>query len=324
MGKKFTRVFFATDIHGSETCWKKFVNAADFYKVDVLVLGGDVTGKVVVPIVDHGDGRYTTRIMGYNREANSEQEILALRKEIGDLGYYPHILTGQELDEIKAQEKDIDVLFRQLMVDTMKNWLALANERLRGKDVKLFVTGGNDDSQEVIDEICKVEYPNIENPDGEVVYIDGIHEMASLGFSNPTPWETPREVTEEELSEMINKMASKIEDMPNAVFNFHAPPLDSGLDTAVRLDTSVYPPIPVTKAGSPIHEGVGSSAVRDSIDKYQPLCLLTGHIHESRGYQQFGHTHAFNPGSEYGEGVLRGVIVTLADEKLLGYQFVSG
>jgi Icc-related predicted phosphoesterase len=45
------KVFFATDIHGSEICWRKFLNSAAFYKADLVVLGGDVTGKVLVPIL---------------------------------------------------------------------------------------------------------------------------------------------------------------------------------------------------------------------------------------------------------------------------------
>ena len=47
------KIFFATDIHGSEVCWRKFLNAAAFYKADLVVLGGDVTGKAMVPIVAH-------------------------------------------------------------------------------------------------------------------------------------------------------------------------------------------------------------------------------------------------------------------------------
>ena len=42
------RLFFATDIHGSEICWKKFINAGKWYEVDTLILGGDMTGKAIV------------------------------------------------------------------------------------------------------------------------------------------------------------------------------------------------------------------------------------------------------------------------------------
>ena len=53
------RLFFATDVHGSEACWRKFINSGKHYEADVLILGGDMTGKAVVPIIDNGGGKYT-------------------------------------------------------------------------------------------------------------------------------------------------------------------------------------------------------------------------------------------------------------------------
>ncbi len=55
------KIFFATDLHGSEVCWKKFLNAAKFYDADVLICGGDMTGKAIVPIVSHGRARRRAR-----------------------------------------------------------------------------------------------------------------------------------------------------------------------------------------------------------------------------------------------------------------------
>jgi Icc-related predicted phosphoesterase len=46
------KMFFASDLHGSNVCFKKFVNSAKFYGVDVLVLGGDMQGKAVIQITD--------------------------------------------------------------------------------------------------------------------------------------------------------------------------------------------------------------------------------------------------------------------------------
>src|SRR6202165_5417107 len=51
------RAFFVTDIHASDRCFRKFLNAARFYDCKVLIMGGDMTGKMLVPIVDHG-GRW--------------------------------------------------------------------------------------------------------------------------------------------------------------------------------------------------------------------------------------------------------------------------
>ena len=43
------RIFYATDVHGSEVCWRKFLNAGPFHKADVLILGGDLAFGVVAP-----------------------------------------------------------------------------------------------------------------------------------------------------------------------------------------------------------------------------------------------------------------------------------
>jgi Icc-related predicted phosphoesterase len=151
-----------------------------------------------------------------------------------------------------------------------------------------------------------------------------MHSMVSVGLSNPTPWNTPRETQEPVLREMFEASVKGIEDFSNVVFNFHAPPKDCTLDLAPLLDTRSNPPRPVVKAGRSVMVSVGSVAVREAIERYQPLLALVGHIHESRGIVKIGRTTVVNPGSEYGEGILRGVIVNVQDGKVLGYQFISG
>ena len=69
---------------------------------------------------------------------------------------------------------------------------------------------------------------------------------------------------------------------------------------------------------------VGSTAVRELIERIQPVLALHGHIHESRGVANIGKTVAINPGSSYTEGVLQGVIVTLSGDKVVGQQLVTG
>ena len=71
------RVFFATDIHGSETCWRKFLNSAKYYEADVIVLGGDMTGKALVPIVEDGGGRWHATLLEIRHDLNGEDEIAA-------------------------------------------------------------------------------------------------------------------------------------------------------------------------------------------------------------------------------------------------------
>jgi predicted phosphodiesterase len=58
-----TRVFFATDVHGSEACFRKFLNAAAMYKANIAILSGDITGKLVIPIIFNPDN---TTVIGFN------------------------------------------------------------------------------------------------------------------------------------------------------------------------------------------------------------------------------------------------------------------
>ena len=68
------RIFFSTDIHGSERCFMKFVNAAKAYRADALVMGGDITGKLLVPVVTEPDGTVTADVFGNVRSARDDAE----------------------------------------------------------------------------------------------------------------------------------------------------------------------------------------------------------------------------------------------------------
>ena len=87
---------------------------------------------------------------------------------------------------------------------------------------------------------------------------------------------------------------------------------------------AAVPPTPVIERGQPVYYGAGSQAVADALASYQPTVGLHGHIHESRGATKYGRSPAFNPGSEYGEGVLRGLIVAIRGGEVVGHQFTSG
>ena len=160
------------------------------------------------------------------------------------------------------------------------------------------------------------------NPDQRLVELPGGFPMISVGYSNRTPWDSPRELDEADLTAVIDTEAARLADPGKAIFNLHVPPKDTPIDQAVALDAEFRPKM---SGGSPLITGVGSSAVRDAIAKYQPMLSLHGHIHESRGEARIGRTLALNPGSEYSEGVLRGVIINLSAKKgVRGYQLVAG
>jgi len=318
--EKVTKILFATDVHGSEPTFKKFINAGKIYGVDALILGGDITGKMVVPIIEQPDGIYKSYFLGQEQKAKNKDELSYLEKRILTTGFYPLHVTQKEYEELEADESKRKKIFDELMLERLKNWIKLAEERLKGTNIVCYITGGNDDEQEVVELIKDSEH--VKNPDGKIVYINDIHEMASLGWGNPTPWNTPRECSEEELKRKIEEMVSKIKDMENAIFNFHIPPKDSELDTAPKLDTSVYPPKPVFEGGQIVFYGAGSEAVREAIEKYQPLLGLHGHIHESKGARKIGRTLCINPGSEYITGTLSAVLVNLDEKGVKGYRFI--
>jgi Icc-related predicted phosphoesterase len=313
------RLFFATDIHGSDRCMRKFLNAASFYRCDVLLMGGDMTGKMLVPIIDEGAHRYSARLFG-RRRVVGQAELPALRKTISDAGFYAYETTHEEIAELEDDPASVATLFERMMVETLERWLALAEERLESTDVMCLMAPGNDDPLFVDDVLASSD--QIVNPEGAVVELPGGWSMISVGYSNTTPWDTPREVSEERLHQMIVSQADKLAEPRRAVFNLHVPPRNTAIDQAALLDRDLRR---VMRNGSPVIAGMGSTAVRSCIERYQPMLGLHGHIHESRGEARLGRSVCVNPGSEYSEGILRGAIVTLSTRKgLKGYQLVSG
>ena len=314
-----TLVFFTTDLHGSERCFMKFVNSAAFYNADVLILGGDVTGKMIVPLVEQGDGTYVVDYVGDIKKVKGKEEVEALVKNIRYSGYYPYISNKSEMEELNSSKDRVDKLFTRLMGETMERWIAIAEERLKPRGTRVFITPGNDD-RFVIDEVLS-KSKFVVNPEDKVADIDEHHEMISSGWSNKTPWNSPRETSEEEIAKKIDAMASKVKDMRNCVFNMHVPPIDTCLDPAAKLDENLKP---ITAGGQYVMMSAGSKAVRNAVMKYQPLLGLHGHIHESKGFCNLGRTLCLNPGSEYGEGILRGALINLSKKGYKNYILTQG
>ena len=77
-----TSIFYSSDLHGSDRCWRKFLGAAKFYKADTLIMGGDLTGKAVVPISHETDGSYTARFLGEHRRVSSDEQLSQLKDAV--------------------------------------------------------------------------------------------------------------------------------------------------------------------------------------------------------------------------------------------------
>jgi Icc-related predicted phosphoesterase len=311
------KVFFATDIHGSEICWRKFLNAAAFYKADLVVLGGDVTGKVMIPVVAH-QGYWQVTVRGQEYRLESQQELDDIQRQIRNSGSYPAIVSPDELRELSKEEGAVDRRFTVEMTRSLDRWLDMADGKLRGGEIPCILNGGNDDIWE-IDDIIE-QSPCVSFAEGKVLELDGFH-LVSMGWTNPTPWDTFREAPEPELAAKIEAVVSQVPDMERTIFNFHAPPYGTGLDEAPALDAELRP-----MHGGAVMKPVGSTAVRDAIQKHQPMLSVHGHIHESRGVKKMGRTLAINPGSVYGDGVLQGALLELNAKKgkVAKYLLVNG
>lgn len=324
LARKQTRLFFASDLHGSERTFRKFVNAGKFYDVHVLIMGGDILGKIAVPIIKDGNGRYRAHLQGRTEHLATEAELKKLIERIDTLGYYYKLMDEDEYRHVQSDPARVDALFHELARKKLEAWIDLAETRLAGTAIKCYVTGGNDDYADVLAALQREGAQSIFACEGVVSRIDDDHTMISLGFSGPTPGRTPREVPDEELGAMIEQMAAQVSNMSSCIFNFHDPPIDSTLDTCPMLDWSTDPPSQIVHGGQIVLHGAGSVSVRRAIEKYQPVLGLHGHIHESPGVIKIGRTTCINPGSEYGEGILRGCLVTLSDGRVDGYQLTSG
>lgn len=304
-----TRLFYCTDLHGSEICFRKFLSAGRVYEADVLLMGGDCTGKMVIPIIDRGDGSFTCSWSEGDIVISDNGELADLEIRIKNDGLYPVRMTAEEQSHYASDADALKGLFERVMVGTLTEWLELAKTRLADSGRQVIVTPGNDDEFSVDRVIEASDF--IQAGEGRILRIGDRHEMLSVGWANETPWDTPRETTEEELAKKIAALADQIEDMDNAIFNIHVPPYGTGLDDAPELEDAE-----TVKRGGGIMKAVGSTAVRDSILEYQPLLSLHGHIHESRGVQRLGRTTAINPGSTYNDWSLQGVIVDLDDKQV--------
>jgi Icc-related predicted phosphoesterase len=322
-GEAPQRLFFVTDLHGSSQAWRKMLAAASAYRVDALICGGDVAGKRLYPIVDKGNGKYVAEVDGRRVDLDGQSELDEAKRRIEAGGGYHKVMPAPEADALAQDPEAMEQIFAQRVRDRLGEWISVAEERLAGTKVKCYITGGNDDEEEMLEPLFEGSFEHVVPAEGRVVDVLG-HPMISLGWSNQTPWATPRETTEERLAELIESTASELDGYENAIFNLHVPPKDSTLDTCPRLDTSQWPPAPVMVGGQVQLFGAGSSAVADAIAKYQPLLSLHGHIHESTAVKKIGRTTCINPGSEYHAGELLGVIVVTKPTKIVDYQLTRG
>jgi Icc-related predicted phosphoesterase len=317
--EKLTTLYFASDIHGSQKCFNKFINAGKFYGADAIIMGGDITGKSIVHIEKKSDGSFRSNFMGIENSFSTLDEVENYKKSVQTAGFYPYIC---ELDEWNALKKDtpaMDELFAGLMKKSLEEWMDFAAQKLKGTGIKCFVMPGNDDPLSVTD-ILK-ESDIIIDPDCRVVQVDDNLTMLGCGYSNPTPWNSPRECSEAELKAMFDRLMKDVPDPESCIFCAHVPPYNTTLDDAPKLSKDLQVQ---SSAGVVETAPVGSTAVLEAILQYGYPLSLHGHIHEVHAVKQIGKTLSINPGSEYSDGVVHGALVSMAKNKVKSYQLVTG
>ncbi len=315
--EKLTKLFFATDIHGSEKCWLKLVNSGAFYEVDTIILGGDMTGKGIQALLEETPGTWKTDFLGELIEMSGEAALTKAEAKIRNAGFYPHRFTPDEFNQFVASEKVQESIFKLEMNKTIQGWLEIAERKLKGSGRRILVTAGNDDPL-YINELFG-QSSVVTMVEREVIQLDENHEMINEGYSNPTPWHTHREMDEDSLFSVIKQQVERLKDIPNSIFNLHVPPYNSKLDEAPLLDEQLRP-----VDGGRTYVPVGSTAVRKAIETYQPLLGLHGHVHEAKGSTNIGRTLCINPGSNYVEGALAGYLITLDKKSVRAFQPVQG
>jgi uncharacterized protein len=308
--KDEVRLYVVSDFHASEKAWKKMLNAVrlGIYKADAVLYAGDLTGKAIVPIVEDGD-RYEAELFGVRRVARDEKELMALESDIAAVGYYPYPTTHAEIDDVAGDPDKLAALFDEKLATQVSEWMGLAADRLDGSGVPVYLIPGNDDPYVIDEALAGSRYCT--NVDGRIVDIPGGFQLIGLGKSSPTPWNTPREVSEDAFREEIYSLSDQARDPRRTIFLIHCPPYDTGLDTAPMLDQNLQLK---ASAGDLLRGPVGSTGVLEAVKTVKPVLSLHGHIHESGGERKLGDTLLVNPGSEAAFGVVRGHIVDLSPD----------
>ena len=231
-------IFYVADIHGSEKCFRKFINAGKFYGVDALILGGDVTGKAFVPLVRLDDGAYEARFIGRTEFARNDDELARLESQIRFNGFYPFRTTTTELEDFAARPQRREAHFEKVIGDSVRAWVALADERLDGSGIACLVMPGNDDGSFVGEILSGGRV--LQNPEGRPIEL-GPFQVLSYGWSNITPWHSPRELPESELEARIFALVADLEPGRPAIYNLHVPPYGTRIDDApeIRADLSL-------------------------------------------------------------------------------------
>jgi Icc-related predicted phosphoesterase len=316
---KMTRILYGSDFHGSDAVFRKFLASSRQYQATILIVGGDVTGKAMVPVIHQGNGLYTGSWFGKAESASTPEELARIKKDISNVGFYPIVIEKDEAEELENNPDKMTERFEKEMCQRVREWMTLAEEKLPPLNATLYFMPGNDDLAS-IDKVIS-EFQFIHNPDMSRFEIESGYEIVGLSKANMTPWRCARDVEEDDLAKDLETLSGMIKDPEHTIAVLHVPPYGSSLDTCPDLDKNLKI---ITSGGQVVMKSAGSTAVKAFIEKVQPMLSLHGHIHESPGHVRIGRTLAINAGSEYAEAIMKAAIINLENGKVKGHLLISG
>lgn len=314
------RILFVSDLHGSDVCFRKFLNSTAVYHPDLLIYGGDVMGKMLVPIFPDDKDGYRWFPNDRTSVHVPPEELPNVQRKIADNGRYSAVMTPEEWRRLHGNPDAMNALFTDLAHERVRTWMRLVKERLTPTGIPLVMNVGNDDTDDVLDLLKKEAPENVLIPEGQVVRA-GPYEIFGCGYANMTPWRCPRDLEEADLEKFLDKTATQIDNPRQTILDIHAPPSNTSLDLAPELDEDFRPK---TIRGEVLLGHVGSTSVRALIESIRPLVGLHGHIHEGKGLDEVAGTPVYNPGSTYFSGSLQGLLLDLDGPDVAAHLFVTG
>lgn len=288
-------LLFASDFHGDEGSWRAFLRTGARLGAGVLVYGGDYT-PYSVAIGPFAGG--AAEVSPLRRRCHAQMTPPALVERYRASGVAAALVDADTLVELEGSvagdRRAWHAFVARRTEAQLRRWCALAAAVLPPAALLAVVPGNHDPLQ--LDDLLRRQ-SGLCFLDGDVCPLPGGFSLLGVGWTNRTPLRSPRECDEDELRARIAAAAAAVPDPDAAVFCLHCPPAATRLDRARPRGR---------EAGH-----VGSTAVRQAIEAYQPLLSLHGHIHESAGQDHLGRTVCLNPGSQAPRGADQGYLVQL-------------
>ena len=187
-------------------------------------------------------------------------------ERIDDIGRASAVLLSGDLTNLGTRERAMGIV-----------------DAVAALNPGVFAQIGNMDTP-AVERVLTERGVNVHN---QVVDLGGGVCVAAVGYSTPTPFGTPSEVSEAQVSQWTHDVLEAAGSFTHVILMVHTPPRGETVD---RLPSGAH---------------VGSPGVRALIEKYQPAVVVTGHIHEGAGEERIGRSHVLNPGAFAAGGYVR-------------------